>query len=165
MRIRSAARLLDEELMGIDLLLNVIALAHDRKPNWVEAERRVAELEFEDLDRFFGYWDPDGDLKQEAAANESYLEQLRVETLEQLADLRHAVDNYRRDMIRFDFQGLRFFVTGGLSAGEVPTELYDSFSSLCTLGVVDAAGFIVVSVAGVDEDAGSGDATDTMGPG
>jgi hypothetical protein len=105
--------------------------------------------------RRVGYWDPDGDLKEEAAEDSSYLENLRGETLGWLADLRQAVANYRRDMTEFESRACASMRPAGFSAGEVPTELYDRFSSLHALGILDAAGFIAVNVDGPDEDAGT----------
>jgi hypothetical protein len=63
--------------MGVDFLLNVVALPDDREPDWEAAARRIDALRLEELDRFFGYWDPDGGSRDEAAADDTYVPRLK----------------------------------------------------------------------------------------
>src|SRR5882672_11067314 len=116
--------------MGIDLLLNVVAIESNSTPDWSAAKRRIEAPELSDLDRFFTNWDSDGDLKAEAHQDSTYLENAKASLVDELTSFRKAIEStYRRDMTRFSLRDLTVFATGGLSAGAVPTELYDTISS------------------------------------
>ena len=132
--------------MGVDFLLNVVAIAADRDPDWEAAKRRIDALRLEDLDRFFGYWDHDGGSREEAAADAEYVPRLKGELRDELEAVRDAFDKYSRQSTIFEFRGFRFLATGGESVGSVPTELYDSISRLHAVGALEAAGFVAVDV-------------------
>jgi hypothetical protein len=130
--------------MGIDLLLNIVAIDHRRRPDWEAAESRIATLEPGDLRQYFAYWNP-GE-PWEADGDPDVLERMRVDLLENLADVKAAYSGYHREATSFDYDGRRFFVTGGLSVGDVPTSLYDPVSTLASVGALQAAGFDLVHV-------------------
>ena len=141
--------------MGIDFLLNVVAIPTAREPDWDAAARHIDGVEPGDLGPFFDYWDPDGGSRSEAAADESYVPRLRAELRTELESVRRALGHPSRESAAFDFQGFRFLATGGVSVGSVPTELYDAISRLHAVGALLAAGFVAVSVDGPDDDAPS----------
>jgi hypothetical protein len=149
--------------MGVDFLLNVVALPDDREPDWEAAARRIDALRLEELDRFFGYWDPDGGSRDEAAADDTYVPRLKGELRAELDDVRGAFGHYSRHSATFEFRGFRFLATGGESVGSVPTELYDSISRLHAVGALEAAGFVPVDVDGPDDEATSDGARETRG--
>ena len=127
--------------MGVDLLLNVIAFPVDREPDWAAAERQIDGLEFRHLQGYFEYSDPDWEWLDEAAEDANFLAQVREELREHLRDLELALSKRRSDTASFAFGGFVFHATGGLSAGDVPTELYDSVSLLEAVGALHVAGF------------------------
>jgi hypothetical protein len=139
--------------MGMDFLLNVVAIPTDREPDWEAAVRRIDGRRLEDLDGFFRYWDHDGGSREEAAADEGYVPRLKGELRTELDNVRHSLDQYSRVSGTFEFRGFRFLATGGLSVGEVPSELYDSISRLHAVGALEAAGFVPVDVDGPDDEA------------
>jgi len=136
--------------MGVDFLLNVVAIPADREPDWGAAVRCIDALGLEDLDRFFGYWDHDGGSREEAAADDAYVPRLKGELRTELDNVRRSFGEYSRHSTTFEFRGFRFLATGGESVGSVPTELYDSISRLHAVGALEAAGFVPVSVDGPD---------------
>ena len=137
--------------MGIDLLLNVIAIAVDQEPDWSRAEHRIASLKIDDLGGYFAYWAPGEAWEDEA--NPALLTRTQAELVENLQEMRAAYTTYHREATAFDYAGRRFFVTGGLSVGEVPTSLYDPISALASVGALEAAGFDLVHVDfGTSED-------------
>lgn len=128
------------------LLLNVIAIANGQEPDWLAADARVSALSTADLGDYFVYWNP-ADLETNPVYHsEEYLQTLRNDLRAGLADLRHPLSNLRRDISGFDFEGFSFKITGDLFTGEVPTALYDTLSSLHSVGALQAAGFEAVSV-------------------
>jgi hypothetical protein len=133
--------------VGMSYMLNVIALPNGQAADWAAAETRIGRLIFEDLERYFAYWDPDGESRAEAQTPE-YITAVRSELLERLNDLRDAVTgtSYRTDLNRFEFAGHTLFATGGASVGEVPSALYDSLSLLHAVGALEAAGLVAVHV-------------------
>jgi hypothetical protein len=133
--------------VSFSILLNVIALPHHRSVDWEAAERRISELHIDDLQPYFRYWDPDGGLEEEARADfPDSVEQVRQELRDDLADVRRAVEAEHPDVRTFDLVEVRFFAAGGGSVGEVPSDLYDHFSSLESVGLLSAAGFSIVLV-------------------
>jgi hypothetical protein len=137
--------------MGMDFLLNVVAIPTAVEPAWDAAARHIDAVGLEDLGRFFDYWDPDGGSRSEAAASESYVGRLRAELRTELESVRRSLDEGSREHAVFDFQGYRFLATGGASVGSVPTELYDAISRLHAVGALEVAGFVTVSVDGPDD--------------
>jgi hypothetical protein len=132
--------------MGMDFLLNVVAIPAGREPDWGAAVRRIDALGLEDLDGFFRYWDHDGGSREEAAADDGYVPRLRGGLRDELDNVRRSLDEYSRHSATFEFRGFRFLATGGESVGSVPTELYDSISLLHAVGALEAAGFVAVDV-------------------
>ena len=133
----------------MSLVLNVVAIASERQPNWLGAEERIAALAFSDLGSYLAYWHPPGYETDALYRSDTYLRSLKSELRDRLGDLQHAVGNYRRDLVRFDFAGSTFYLTGdlfgGFFQGEVPA-LYDTISSLHAVNALEAAGFSAVSV-------------------
>jgi hypothetical protein len=132
--------------MGMDFLINIVAIPADREPDWDAALRRIDELRLEDLDGFFRYWDHDGGSREEAAADAESVPRLKGGLRDELDSVRRAFGHYSRQSATFEFQGFRFLMTGGESVGSVPTELYDPISRLHAVGALGAAGFVPVEV-------------------
>lgn len=147
--------------MGVDFLLNVVAIPADRTPDLDAAASRIEALRLEDLDRFFGYWDHDGGSRQEAAADAEYVPRLKGGLRDELDNVRRSFGHYSRHSTTFEFRGFRFLATGGESVGSVPTELYDSISLLHAVGALEAAGFVPVSVDPDDEAPGELEPSET----
>ena len=136
--------------MAKDFLLNVVAIEAGCEPNWDAALQRIERLRVDDLDEFFGYWDPDGDSKNDAASDDAYLPRLKGELRAELDGIRRSFGRLSPDGTAFEFSGFRFLATGGPSVGSVPTALYDSISRLHAVGALEAAGFAPVCVDGTN---------------
>jgi hypothetical protein len=132
--------------MGLDVLLNVIAVPGDTEPDWESAIQRNGPLGLDDLDAFFDYWDPDGDSRSDARDDPEYVPRLKDELRRELGDVRRALVEPSSASVTFVLGGYRFLATGGPSLGSVPTELYDSISRLHAVGALTAAGFVPVLV-------------------
>jgi hypothetical protein len=132
--------------MGVDLLLNIVAIPLAQEPDWSAADARIKALRLDEFAAYFTYWSCDEELQAEQLADPDFLARTQEELLRDLNGFCKAVTGYHRELISFDFNSFRFFVTGGLSAGQVPTELYDPTSSLWSVGALAAAGFVPVAV-------------------
>ena len=140
--------------MGADMLIYGLWIREDRKPDWDKAEAAAKALR----------WGENGDalprLAEEGVAftileaehengpeAEAALQEL---VTEHLALLRKGIDNYGtreglRELGRMTFDGWHVYVTGGMSWGERPTELAQTFDLLEQLEITDAAGFFEIS--------------------
>jgi hypothetical protein len=132
--------------MGLDVLLNVVAVPAGTEPDWESAIRRIDALGLDELDAFFDYWDPDGDSRSEASEDPEYVPRLKSELQHELSDIRRALLETSAGSETFVLGGYRFLATGGPSVGSVPTELYDSISRLHAVGALAAGGFVPVLV-------------------
>lgn len=134
--------------MGVDFLLNVIAIPNGALPDWAAAGRQIDGLELTDLQRYCEYWDPDLEALEYGVSDDDFLPMVKEGLHEYLGDLNEALAEPRGDTASFAFHGYSFHASGGLSAGSVPTELYDSISLLQAVGALKAAGFLPAMIDG-----------------
>jgi hypothetical protein len=120
--------------MGADLLITALMLDERREPDFEAAERAISALQGADVtdpDWFDGHdpEDPEG------------LEQIRAVLRADLQELREAIAGCR-EMAEMIVRGARLHLTGGMSWGDGPTEVWDVIARLRAVrGVLAAAGF------------------------
>lgn len=122
--------------MGADLLICSLSIKQGRAPDLAAAKTAIDALrpeQVENPDEFFDH-DP------ETAAG---LAAIRFELHTSLSELESALQ-YSRELGWIECRGLTVYLTGGLSTGDAPTELFDTFTRLHAVPVVlAAAGFEV----------------------
>lgn len=119
--------------MSADLLITALVLEEDREPDYEAAERAIAAVEGSDVlesDRFDEDPDePDG------------LERIRAALRADLRELREAIEGYL-EIAEMNVRGATLYLTGGMSWGDGPTEVWDVIARLRSVrGVLTAAGF------------------------
>lgn len=136
--------------MGADMLVYSLWIREDTNPDWTRAEEAVKALS----------WGTNGDGLPKLAEEGIAFTQLEGEhpdgpeadkalrelVGDELAVLKKAIDNYgtregHREIARIGFDGWTVYITGGLSWGDRPTELSQTFDLLEELEITDAAGF------------------------
>lgn len=146
--------------MGADLLITAMAAPHrDGQDSWdidmVEAERigheridahDLAAWSDDDLDNLalnlgVRTWDP-----YPQSEPESEPERLDTPHQQLITDLRAALHQaltellgYRRDVTSMDFGGRCYWLTGGMSWGDTPTDSYEWIAALNWIGLFDDA--------------------------
>ena len=122
--------------MGADLLITALVIESGRTPDFEAARRAIGSLtpgQVEDPDEFVDE-DPD---TQEGLAS------IRCELADSLDELEIALQ-HSRELGWLEIRGATVYLTGGLSTGEAPTYLFDTFTRLLAAPVVlAAAGFEV----------------------
>jgi hypothetical protein len=119
--------------MSAHLAITALMIDENRKADFQAARRAVAALEgFDVTDLEFFDHDPD-----EAEG----LKQIRAVLRSDLRALRDAIAGYR-EIAEMNVRGARLCLTGGLSYGDGPTEIWDATARLRAVrGVLTAAGF------------------------
>jgi hypothetical protein len=115
--------------MGADMCATALALRAERLPDWAAGAQAIDELTAEPLIWLaddLGF-DPDLDMKQ----------RLRCA----LENARRAVEGRDRECTQLRFGAWTLFVSGGMSTGDAPTDLYDHFALLDVSGVARSIGF------------------------
>jgi hypothetical protein len=115
--------------MGADMCATALALRAERLPDWAAGAQAIDELTAEPLIWLaddLGF-DPDLDMKQ----------RLRCA----LENARRAVEGRDRECTQLRFGAWTLFVSGGMSTGDAPTDLYDHFALLDLSGVAQSIGF------------------------
>jgi len=138
--------------MGADLIIATLWIREDAKPDWEKAEAMAKAIRYGEEGESFPSVASEGaiydeiqhmpDDEAEARLQEALADHLKV--------VRDAVDSYatedgRRDLTATQFAGWLVYVTGGMSWGERPTELAQTFDLLEQLEITDAAGFFEIS--------------------
>lgn len=136
--------------MGADMLAYSMWIREDKKPDWAAAEAAIKALR----------WGEDGDDLPPHAEEGVVFTQLEGEhengpeaeaalqkvVGDHLALIKEGIENYGtrdglRELAALNFGGWTVYVTGGLSWGDRPTELSETFDALEELEILDAAGF------------------------
>lgn len=122
--------------MGADMLITALVLEEGRHPDFRTAREAIdalvpAQVEFPD--EFWGH-DP---------ASEAGLEAIRQSLHDSLGELEEAL-HCSRELTSMPLRGATVYLTGGLSSGDAPSELFETFSRLWAVpAVLAAAGFEV----------------------
>ena len=119
--------------MGADFLLVYAGLPENEEPEW---ERGAAFIES-------GGW-KEGDNKEallDQLGEEKLSDDLKPRLLSALENVKAAWMDERRDGGVMHFEGFRILMTGGMSWGDSPTDLFEDMEYLLNGGVFKAMGF------------------------
>lgn len=127
--------------MGAEFVLEILEIEKGRKPNWDAGLRKIKALGKIP----YGEWpreyrecrDLDGAPRSNKRVRASHVSTLKAD----LADLKLAWANALRTAAKFEICHKNIVVTGGLSWGDSPTEVYDSIKRLISAGITKAMGF------------------------
>jgi len=121
--------------MSADLLIAALTVDEERALDFEAADRAVSKLSDDDdvidFERFSveDPWEPEA------------LERVRAVLRSDLRRLREAIES-RVEFAEMSVRGATLYVTGGLSYGDGPTEIWDVIARLRAVdGVLAAAGF------------------------
>lgn len=116
--------------MGLELLIYTAIIDKDSRPNWARAQHHVRQLDENELGEIGLLEDTDADGARE-------------QLLTDLDQFRQAARNVtsRRDLALIRCRGALIYTSGGISAGDPPTEIAASISRLQQAGALAAAGF------------------------
>jgi hypothetical protein len=116
--------------MGADMCVTALALDAGDQPDWAAGEQAIKELTVEALMTLVDDFALD--------CNTDYMqERLR----EALKNARRAVEGWNRECVKVNFGRWTLFLTGGMSCGDLPTDLFDDLWLLSVSGVAAATGF------------------------
>ena len=122
--------------MGADLLITALVIETGMTPDFDAARaaiETVSSAKIEVPDEFWDY-DPDTD---------EGLDAIRHHLRDSLSELETALQE-SRELASFELHGATVYLTGGMSWGDAPTELFETFSRLWAVpAVLVAAGFEV----------------------
>jgi hypothetical protein len=122
--------------MGADLLVSALVIDRGREPEFAAARIAIDSIRASDIEVPDEFWDEDPD-------SEGGLEAIRYQLRDSLTELEAALQQ-SRELTWFELRGATVYLTGGLSTGEAPTELFEAFTRLYAVPVVlAAAGFEV----------------------
>jgi hypothetical protein len=102
--------------MGADMLVNLVYHEDGKKLNWKAGHKEI--------DRLIKVW---GDTLPDAF---SWMEDPKDELHSMLTELQGAVESEHREICQLDFPPYLVYLTGGMSWGDNPSEIYQSFQTL-----------------------------------
>jgi hypothetical protein len=124
--------------MGADLCLTYVTIRRDKKPNWDAGQAAINRLDKK--------WkaavkrDPDF-VPDEDTFGGRDAEDIISDLKADLSDLKEGVKGLRRDMTTIIVGIWDIYVTGGMSWGDDPTDLYAGLRRLYDAGIIKACGF------------------------
>jgi hypothetical protein len=122
--------------MGADLLIAALVIDAGREPDFAAARAALDLLHQEQVEIPDQFSDHD-------PGTEAGLEAISESLCDSLAELEEALQE-SRELASFELRGATVFLTGGMSWGDTPTELFDTFNRLWAVpSVLAAAGFEV----------------------
>ncbi len=120
--------------MGADFLVAALAIESGRQPDFEAARRAIESLARDQIEIPDEFWENDPDTDKGLAA-------VRSQLRDALNDLKAALQQ-SRELGWLEIRGATVYLTGGLSTGDAPTELFETFARLLAVPVVlAAAGF------------------------
>jgi hypothetical protein len=124
--------------MGADLLITALVIDQDRAPDFDAAHAAINSVSAEQVEFPDEFWDHDPE-------TDSGLDAIRHELRASLSDLEASLQQ-SRELASLSIRGATIYLTGGLSSGDAPTELFETISRLWAVpAVLAAAGFEVAS--------------------
>lgn len=132
--------------MSSAFLMAMVAIDEDRAPDWKAGEAAIsawdpAAADPDMIEQHFPYLEIGG-LEASDPERIEMVDQARDGLLDDLGSLRLGVGGDDQTMSWVTFRGVRFYITGGMSMGDSPTDLFDAISRLDACGALDAAGFL-----------------------
>jgi len=122
--------------MGADMLMAALVIGRGRLPDFDAAQVAIDSVRASDIE------EPD-EFLDEDAASEVGLEAIRFQLRDSLSELEAAFQE-SRELAWFELRGATVYLTGGLSNGDSPTELFETIRRLYAVpAILAAAGFEV----------------------
>jgi hypothetical protein len=122
--------------MGADMLVTALVIDRGRQPDFAAARLAIDSIRASDIEIPDEFWDEDPD-------SDVGLEAIRYQLRDSLTELEAALQQ-SRELTWFELRGASVYLTGGLSNGDAPTQLFDTFTRLYAVpAVLVAAGFEV----------------------
>lgn len=124
--------------MGADMLITALVIEQGSRPDFEAARAAIdalspAQVEFPDE-----FWDHD-------VETDEGLDAIRHELRDSLAEVKAAL-KWSRELTSLELRGATVYLTGGLSNGDAPTELFEAITRLYAVPVVLAAADFEVDV-------------------
>jgi hypothetical protein len=122
--------------MGADMLVTALVIERGQAPDFAAARLAIDAVRPSDVEVPDEFWDDDAD-------SDVGLEAIRYQLRDSLTELEAAFQQ-SRELTWFELRGATVYLTGGLSSGDAPTHLFDTFTRLYAVpAVLAAAGFEV----------------------
>lgn len=119
--------------MGADLFIAALVIDQAREPDFAAAKALIERLGREDVELPDEFYEHDLETAEGIAG-------VRCLTAEALDDLECGLVS--REVEWIDVRGARVFITGGMSWGDSPTQLFETITRLRAVrGILAAAGF------------------------
>ena len=115
--------------MGADMCVSMLVLREGRKPVWFAGEQAIRELSEQELN-----------VIADECGFESVVE-VRERLYQALESAQNAIEHWNRECTSFRFGDTLWYVTGGLSTGDSPTDLFDDFELLHATHIAESIGF------------------------
>jgi hypothetical protein len=124
--------------MGADLLITALVIDQGRTPDFAAAHASIDSVTSDRVELPDEFWDHDPE-------TDEGIDAIRDELRASLSDLEAALKQ-SRELTWLQTRGATVYLTGGLSFGDAPTELFETSSRLWAVPVVlAAAGFEVAT--------------------
>lgn len=122
--------------MGADLLITALIIKTGRTPDFDAAHKTIDSLDSGHVEIPDEFWEHDPE-------TDDGIDAIRAQLREALNELEAALQ-CSRELGWLQVRGADVYVTGGLSSGDPPTQLFETFSRLLAVPtVLSAAGFEV----------------------
>jgi hypothetical protein len=122
--------------VGADLLITALVIETGRTPDFETARAAIETVSSSQVEIPDEFWDHD-------PYTDAGLDAIRSQLRDSLSELEAALQQ-SRELASFGLRGATVYLTGGMSWGDSPTELFETFSRLWAVpAVLVAAGFEV----------------------
>ena len=121
--------------MGADMTIATLAVQEGTELDWYAAELMVEDMSEDDLEQIADFFD----LEQE---------QVRTRLRQAVEAVHGAIEGCHRECTLLSICDWTVYLTGGLSTGDAPTDLFDAFWLVTESGLADAIGFAWPSTPG-----------------
>lgn len=127
--------------MGADMLIEAISLKKEQEPKWPDSVTRKHAIDY-----IKNYLERIVDFSNVEAEEELEIESEIKDVISQLTDdmeevKRQLSGDYSREITSLSYPERDIWLTGGMSWGDEPTQLFDVFSRLWASGILEEAGF------------------------
>jgi len=119
--------------MGADFLISTLTIEEGGQPNWAAGRQQLAAMSDEQLAKLADDVMFDSDLDAGG---------VRQRIAEAIDQVEQAITEGSREMEIIEVPGWTIYLTGGLSWGYEPTELFAVFGRLWEGGIATAIGFV-----------------------
>jgi hypothetical protein len=111
------------------MCVSMLVLRADREPSWFAGEQAIRELSEQELNQ----------IADEYGCESSA--EARERLYQALESAQNAIEHWNRECTSFRFGDTLWYLTGGLSTGDPPTDLFDDFELLHATRIAETIGF------------------------